>query len=178
MGLTLDDQHHYELDGRRLISVTQALSILNNRWKVDPWYLERGKAIHLVTEFYDRGTLDESTVDHQIFPYLDAYVKFRQDTGFQPIWIEHSFHHRIYLYAGKIDRIGELNAHRVIVDLKSGAKSEVDELQGAAYFELCKINNIVIDKIFDLYLKDNGSYLLVETTKSKLLLSIFLAMLT
>ncbi len=52
--LLLDEEtHRYTLDGRRLISVTQALSILDERRK-DPYYLERGRFVHLATEYLDR----------------------------------------------------------------------------------------------------------------------------
>ena len=177
--LELDDQHRYTLDGRRLISVTQALSILDDRWKVDPFYLERGRLIHLATEYYDNDELDESTVDERIAPYLSAYIKFVKDTAFSPTFVEHQLYHPQFFYAGKIDRIGIwLNTDQHIIDLKSGAKTDVDKLQGAAYWELCLANKIPIKKTFDLYLKDDGNYSLVEVEKPKLLLPVFLAALT
>ncbi len=178
--LELDESTHtYTLDGRRLISVTQALSILDNRWKIDPFYLERGRLVHLATEYYDRDELDDSTVDPQIQPYFDAYIKFGMDTGFKPTHIELKLFHPEYFYAGKIDRIGHLNGCLVIIDLKSGAKaSQADLLQGASYFELAKINNIPVKKVFDLYLNENGTYKLEPIENPKLLLRIFLAALT
>jgi gamma-glutamylcyclotransferase (GGCT)/AIG2-like uncharacterized protein YtfP len=179
--LNLDESTHtYTLGDRKLISVTQCLSILDNRWKVDPWYLERGRLIHLATEYLDHDELDWSTVDERIRPYLDAYVKFRKDTGSvaHPGYIEHKLYHPIYFYAGRIDRIGYLNGCLVLIDLKTGASAKIDELQDAAYWELCRVNNIPIKKVFDLYLHDDGTYKLEPIERPKLLLPVFLAALT
>ena len=176
--LDFDESNHtYTLDGRRLISVTQALSILDDRWKVDPFYLERGRLIHLATEYYDNDELDESTVDERIRPYLEAYKKFCKDTHFAVQWIEYKLSHPSYQYAGKIDKIGQLNGCLVIIDLKSGAKAKVDELQAIAYRELCLVNNIPVKKQFDLYLHDDGTYKLEPVEIPKRLMPIFLACL-
>lgn len=173
-----ESDHSYWIGNQRIISVTQALSILDDRWKVDPFYLERGRFIHKATELYDLDELDDSTVDPQIRPYLDAYINFRCDAIFEPIRIEKKYYHPKLMYAGKIDRIGPLNDRLSIIDLKSGVKAKVDELQGTAYWELCLSNDIPIHKVFDLYLKDDSTYSLVEIEKPKLLLPVFLACLT
>lgn len=176
--LQLDEStHSYSLGDRKLISVTQALSILDDRWKVDPFYLERGRLIHLCTQYYDHDELDESTVDERIEAYFGAYVKFKQDTGFIPTFIEEFLYHPCFFYAGKIDRIGDLNGKPVLIDLKSGAKAKVDELQDAAYWSLALANGLSVTKLFDLYLKDNGTYKLEPVKNPKLLLPIFLGLL-
>jgi len=173
-----EEGHVYTLNGKRLISVTQALSILDDRWKVDPWYLERGRLVHLATQYYDRDELDENTIDPQIKDYFDAYISFRKDTGFNPQLIEHRLYHKGYVFAGTIDRIGLLNANLSLIDLKSGAPARVDELQGVAYWELCRANDIPIKKVFDLYLHADGTYKLEPLKKKpKLLLPVFLACL-
>ena len=172
-----ESKHLYTLDGRRLIGVTEALSILDDRWKVDPFYLERGRFIHKATELYDLGELDDSTVDERIRPYLDGYIKFEQDTDFAPTFIERTLYHPKYFYGMRIDRIGWLNERWIMLDLKSGAPAKVDKLQGVAYLEGCWANGIEVKTGFDLYLRDDGNYSLVEVEKPKLLLPIFLAAL-
>lgn len=171
-----EEGHVYKLDGRRLIGVTEALSILDDRWKVDPFYLQRGQFIHKVTEYYDRDELDFDTIDDRIRGYFEAYLKFRTDTGFMVRLIEYPLYHPLHLYAGKIDRVGFLNDD-CIIDLKSGAKAKVDELQAVAYWELCRVNNIPIKKQFDLYLKPNGTYKLEPVERPRNLLPVFLAAL-
>ena len=176
--LELDEATHlYTLGDRKLISVTQGISILDTRWR-DPWYLERGRLIHLACEYYDRDELDEDKLDPQIGPYLEAYVKFKSDTGFLVRLIEHKLYHPQYLFAGRIDRTGILNSVEDLIDIKSGTKVDTDELQGAGYWELCRVNNIPVKKVFDLYLRENGTYSLVEIKNPKLLLPVFLAALT
>ncbi len=175
--LELDEATHlYTLGDRKLISVTQGISILDTRWR-DPWYLERGRLIHLACEYYDRGELDFSTVDPQIRSYLDAYIKFLTDTKFKVTAVEYRLSHPTLFYAGTLDRIGILNQNEVLIDIKSGAKVDTDELQGAGYWELCRANGTSIKKIFDLYLKDNGNYSLIEIENPKFFLSVFLACL-
>lgn len=178
--LTLQEEGHiYRIGDRHIVSVTQALSILDERWKIDPWYLKRGRLTHLATAYLDRNELDESTVDPQISGYIAAYVGFKLDTGFEPQLIEHRLYHKGYGYAGTIDRIGPLNANLSIIDLKSGVPARVDELQMVGYWELCRANNIPIKKVFDLYLHEDGTYKLEPLKeKPKLLLPIFLAALT
>ena len=182
MNLSLDPTTHtYSLDdGRKLISVTQALSILDNRCRIDPFYLERGRLIHLATEYYDRDELDESSLDSRIAPYVESYIKFRMNTDFEPKLIEQKFYHPQYFYAGRLDRQGPLNGISVIIDIKSGAKADVDELQEVALWELCRVNNIPVTKLFDLYLRDNGGMpnLVPIKKPKKLLLPVFLAALT
>jgi len=177
--LELDESTHtYTLDGRRLLSVTQALNILDDRPKIDPFYLQRGSMVHRATAYYDRGEFDDFTWDERIIPYVEAYMKFRQDTGFEPTHIELTQFHPVYKFAGTLDRLGPLNGFQVIIDLKSGAPVPVDLLQNAAYWELCVANKIPVNKLFDLYLRDNGIYKLEPVEKPRLLLPVFLAALT
>jgi hypothetical protein len=176
--LELDEATHtYTLDGRRIIGVSEALRILDDRSKVDPFYLERGRLIHLATEYYDRDELNESTIDERIRPYLDAYIKFREDTGFIPALIEHKLYHPSYFYAGTLDRVGNFG-YDLLLDLKSGVRIKLDDLQGVAYWELCRGNKISIKRVFDLYLNEDGNYKLEPIDNPKLLLPVFLAALT
>ena len=175
--LELDENHIYRLDGRKIIGTTEALSILDDRRK-DPWYLQRGSMVHRGTAYYDRGEFEDFTWDERIIPYVEAYVKFRQDTGFEPTHIELTQFHPVYKFAGTLDRLGPLNGFQVIIDLKSGAPAPlIDPLQNAAYWELCVANKIPVNKLFDLYLRDNGTYKLEPVEKPKLLLPVFLAAL-
>jgi hypothetical protein len=173
-----EDSHTYSLDGRRLISTTQAISILDDRPKVDRQYLERGRLVHFATELYDRGHLDESIIDDDVRGRLEAYIKFRKDTGFEPVYIEHPLFHPEHFYAGRIDRVGILNNWQDLIDIKSGVKARIDELQAIAYWELCRANSIPIKKQFDLYLKENGTYRLEPVEHRRSLLPVFLAALT
>ena len=174
-----EEKHLYTLDGRRLISVTQALAVVDSRYK-DPWYLLRGQYVHKATELYDRDELDESSVDPMIAGFLESYIKFRMNTDFEPKLIEQKFYHPQYFYAGRFDRQGPLNGASAIIDLKSGAKADVDELQNVALWELCRVNDVPVTKLFDLYLDEKGKMpnLIPISKPKKLLLPVFLACLT
>jgi hypothetical protein len=173
----IEEGHVYKIGDRRLISVTQALKVVDDRYKVDPWYFERGRIIHLCTEYEDRDELDLDTVDTQVAGYVQAYVTFKKDTGFKPTIIEKPMVHPKLWYAGKPDKIGPLNGILALIDLKSGAPAKVDPLQGAAYWELAIVNGIPVKKAFDLYLKDDGTYKLEPIQNPKSLLPVFLAAL-
>ena len=170
------EKHEYRHEGKRLISVTQALSLVDSRPK-DEYFLRRGQLIHLACEYYDRDELDEASVDSEIMPYLNSYRLFLTETGFTPRWIESRHFHPVYQYAGTIDRMGTLNGKTVLIDLKSGAPADVDELQLAAYWGLVK-DQITNPLCFDLYLRDDGGMpKLVEVKRPRILFETFLAVL-
>lgn len=124
---------------------------------IDPWYMGRGQAVHLATAFYDRGTLDDSTVANEIRGYLNAWVKFRAETGYTPAFIEKPLLHPVYGYCGTLDRDG--------LDIKSGSPAPWHILQGGGYFELANANNTVHNPLPTMitgwrtvYLQSDGSY--------------------
>lgn len=179
MNLEYDQENHvYKADGRKIPSVTDALSLVDDRRK-DLYFLQRGRFIHLACELWDRGELDEETVDPLILPRLEAWKLFRKDTGFVPSRIEEFYYHPIYLYGFKFDRTGPLNGREALIDLKS-SPSPVDALQGAAYWAGLQAQDppITCKVVFDLYLKENGKYNLVPIKFLRNDFLTFLAVLT
>jgi len=119
------------------------------------WYMDRGSMIHLATELYDEGTLDESTVDPQIVGYLESYkqlpavaVPVDTFTGIEVQLVD-----TIYGYAGTIDRIYE----PCVVDIKSGQPSAWHVIQLGAYYGLCRANKIEVRMGKAIYLHEDGS---------------------
>jgi hypothetical protein len=121
--LNLDDQHIYRLDGKIIDGLTSTIQEAGLIRNCDPWYGERGSALHLATEFYDRNTLDEATVDPQIQGYLSSWKRFRKDQGYTPVEIEYPTYHPELLVGCKIDRLPGP------VDLKSGSSEPWHILQ-------------------------------------------------
>jgi hypothetical protein len=148
------------------------------RWKPDPWYLERGTLIHKACELHDTGELDIDSLDPQILPRVKAYWRFLDETEFRVELIEKRFTHSKYFYAGMVDRTGKLNGKMVLLDLKSGVQSETDKLQAGAYLGLLDDAKSSVNAAFDLYLKEDGSYRLIEVEKPRRMFNIFLAALT
>jgi hypothetical protein len=130
------DQHIYSLGDRILPSVTEILKgagVVNDRWWTEAgrW---RGSQVHAACWYDDQDDLDESSLDPVLRGYVDAYRKFRSDTGFEPTAIETPIYSDLLGYAGTPDRIGRLQGGRpCLPDIKSGASSKVTRYQTVAY---------------------------------------------
>jgi hypothetical protein len=150
MSLLLDETtHRYTLDGRPLDGLTSTIAEagLIGQWG-DAWYLERGTAIHLATELWDKGILDEDTVDPRITGYLESWKRFRKDQGYNPTGIEVMAHEPTLLVATKIDRLpGPL-------DLKSGGPEPWHILQVG--FQWACLPREDRQNPMDVYLDEDG----------------------
>ncbi len=101
--------HVYYYDGKPLPSVTTILKaegFIDTSF-YDDYSRERGSLVHLATQLYDTEVLDEESIDPVIVPYLDAWKKFRKETGFIIEQIETPVFNPAYGYAGTPDRIGQ-----------------------------------------------------------------------
>lgn len=124
--LTFDpDRHEYRFAGQVVPSVTQILAPLTDLSLVDEDVLRRAKlfgtAVHLACELHDRGTLNESALDPNLRPYLQAWRSFCADHG--ALWqhVEARVYHPTLRYAGTLDRQGQVDGFPSIVDIKSGS---------------------------------------------------------
>ena len=91
---------------------------------VDPYYLTRGSYIHLGTEYFDKGTLDESSLDPEISPYVEQYALVKPYFPFDIVGIEVKKVHPRLLYAGIIDRVITGNTNYVLYLTKDRYKLE------------------------------------------------------
>ncbi len=150
--LVLNQQHEYFSDGKRVDGLTSTLEEAGLIRNSDPWYAGRGTAVHLATQFYDKGTLDESTVDARIKGYLESWKIFRADHRYVPIEIEFKIYNPILMVATTIDRLpGPL-------DLKSGAAEKWHILQIALQWETLIATDLrdMIKNPMDVYLDPQG----------------------
>jgi hypothetical protein len=108
-GLIFDEEKHlYTLNGIALPSVTGVLKaegFIDTRF-YDEYSRNRGTLIHLATEYDDSGDLDEDTLDPVIVPYVEAWRKFKKESGFIVDSSETPLCNKTHRYAGKIDRRG------------------------------------------------------------------------
>lgn len=162
--------HTYRLGEAVLPSVTQLIDgALVSYAMVPPDVLEAarqmGLAVHRATELYDLADLDEASLDPQLRPYLEAYVRFRRETGFEPTAIEEQLYHPGLLYAGTPDRCGRMGGDLVVLDLK---KMQVLNnwigVQTSAYQELIGAHGRRPKRRFGLSLRKDGTYKLHEFT--------------
>ncbi|WP_436972143.1 hypothetical protein [Paraburkholderia caribensis] len=181
--LTFDPVGHVYRVGTRVVpSVTQTLAPLVDYSGVPAAVLERarqlGQAVHTMTELYDRDDLDMDNLSDELLPYLTAWIKFRQETGFTPELIEKRFHHPSLGFAGTLDRTGVISRRRSVVDIKKMLRLEpVVGVQLAAYKELCIKNGVQIEDRYGLGLRPDGTYRLVPFT-DKSDWPVFLSLLT
>jgi len=154
------DSHRFFIGDRQVVSVTQALKIVGVI--DDTWYSEegraRGEAVHLACHFLDLDMLDWKSLDPQIVPYVQAYQKFLNESGFIPGLIEQPVYNHAFFYAGILDRTGILNGENVLIDIKSGDPEPWADLQTAGYAR-CLLQH---HRRFTLRLYPNGTYKLVE----------------
>lgn len=130
-GLTFDrDTHTYCLDGHVIPHVTQVTDTLCSYAGV-PWdVLERkreiGEAVHYATELDDAGDLDDASLPDEIRGYVEAWRKFKRETGFIVGVAEMRVHSTRFRFAGTLDRIGTFEqlkhvkpTMRCLIDLKT-----------------------------------------------------------
>lgn len=104
-----EDLHAYLLDGNPLPSVTEILKaegFIDTRF-YDDWSRERGSYVHLATQLDDLNILDEEKLDPVILPYLEAWRKFKKESGFIIQEIEKPMCNTTHKYAGTPDRLGK-----------------------------------------------------------------------
>ena len=164
--LTFDEESHtYRLDGEIIPSVTQILkgAALTPSFRGGSGVaMTKGSFAHLATELDDKGELDEATVDPANLGHLEAWRKFRTESGIEILAIEERVHNDLYRYAGTLDRRVLYQGRESIIDIKTGNSYPWHPIQTAAYA-------LALGKPvsrFSVYLSDAGSYKLEEHTDS------------
>lgn len=80
-----------------------------------------GSSLHADAHAFDDDDLDWATVDPRVAPYLEAWARYREDSGLVPLTRERIVHHPSLHYAGTLDGIFRTPAGReVLVDIKTG----------------------------------------------------------
>jgi hypothetical protein len=151
-----------------LIHVTSVLQFVGIRSSFEflkpadrEFYLGRGKMIHKATEFYDKGTLDESLLDERIIPYIEAYKLFRLEVKGKVKHSELAISSKAYGYQGRIDRVirgSNLYDGNIIFDIKTTSADTATRLQLSAYqYAYCNSNRVAARRGV-IELKDTGKY--------------------
>lgn len=134
------ERHEYRLDGELVPSVTQVLhhcGMLPNYNVLDPFYRDRGVAVHAAIHLDLRGELDEESVDEEVAPYLDRFRHWAAEVQLRPIWIEGALACPVYRYAGTPDCLGESKRGLLLPDWKAGQFEPGHRVQVAGgYFPL------------------------------------------
>lgn len=136
--------HTYRVDGRVLPSVTQVLQILQDFGGVPADVLERarefGSHVHTAVDLDNRGELDEDSLDPALRPCLEAWRKFRADTGAVVVASELRLADSVLGYAGTLDTLLVIRSRHALVDVKTGLVPRTVGPQLAAYDHLLRAN--------------------------------------
>jgi len=134
--ITLDENHVYhDGAGVQIPGVTNIIKdagLMGDTSFYDDYSRDRGAAVHLATALYDRNDLVEYSLDPVIVPYLDGWKKFRHESGLKVDAAEMIVASELG-YAGTLDRTGEIDGRRVLLDIKTGAVQPWTAIQTAAY---------------------------------------------
>ena len=155
-----EEKHHFLVQGERWPSITQVLAdmgFIDTRWFTKA-SRDRGSHIHRIIHWHLIGELDEGSIDPELWPYFEAWLRFESDTDFRPTETETPRISELYRFGGIPDSIGMLADREVIVERKTGAAPHWVALQLAAQEVLC-------DRPlyrFSLQLKSNGQYRLKQ----------------
>jgi len=179
-GLSFDDElHTYTLDGEQVPGVTgaiEAAGFVSPFARDDEEAMARGVAVHAATHYDDEGDLAPDSVTEIVAPYLEAWRRFRRETGFTlpplfdgRIGCEVALASRVYRFATILDRLGffpRANLTLAVLDIKTGSPGDAAALQTAAQMMLCIENNIPAAERFAVKLNDDGSYRLHHYKRS------------
>lgn len=167
--LTFDEaKHKYFADGIELPSVTTITRFCSadNRTFAgsDPFYRERGTAIHELCTDYD--ITGDFPIGTGYDGYLNAYRAFRRDYRIKTWdYIEYAMGSLELGFAGTADRIGKIDNDLCIVDIKSSATLNLIALKAQLtgyrklYGKKCRL--------FGLQLKKDGTYRFIEVNDAE-----------
>jgi len=163
--LFYDDTHRYTVDGEEVPSVSELTRFLTREVYTDtPQYFmdgaaARGTRVHKATESIDEYAKVECEDD--IAPFVQGYVQFLRDK--QPNWLHIEWpvcNHKSY--AGTVDRYGELDGKKVILDIKTTANiSGLHKVLYRAQLNLYRLAVQLVspvDELWILQLKKDGTY--------------------
>jgi hypothetical protein len=141
MRLTLDAEHHYwkEDEGRReevpgVTSILKATGV-DGQYYSNPWKTKRGTYLHEASHLLHLGTLDLSTVDPSVAPFLLQLEDFDRLMEVEVLSSELIVYSKEGNYAGTLDRVCTMvdRPRPLVMDLKTGSRQWWHSLQVCAY---------------------------------------------
>lgn len=167
------EAHRYDLAGRALPSVTQVLKAAGIAAFDSPWFTDavrdRGSFVHQAIALDVEGALDDDTLDPVLAPYVEAFRRFRAESGAAIEHWERPVCDPALGYAGTLDGVIVLPqkgaARRTVIDVKSAVYPATGP-QVAAYLRCARAlyTEPVLFNRAALVLKADGSYQLHPLT--------------
>ncbi|MHB1696554.1 MAG: PD-(D/E)XK nuclease family protein [bacterium] len=153
-----EQEHIYSYGGKVLPSVTTIIKEVLNIQYPDYaiYHATRGTYVHKAIELYLKNNLDFTTLDKNIKPYLDSFIKFQEKAKIVPVLLEERFADENITFAGTVDIVAEIKGKLCLFDIKTGQKHDSYKAQMAGYKKLLSDNGVHIDQIYILYLTPEG----------------------
>lgn len=143
-----------------LTNILKAVGIIDTRFYNDAGRA-RGKAVHRALELIDRNELDWGSADPRTYGYIEAYLKFKEEKDLLS-WadniIEEPTYHKQKLYGCTPDRV----IGTTVLDIKTGGSEQWHALQLTGCADALRSHGMNIDRLWDVYLKDNGTFKIVQ----------------
>ena len=162
--------HIYTVNGKPKINPTTVLKdlgISKDYSGIDPEVVrhasERGTATHLAILLYEQGSLDFDSIDPEVAPYFEGYLKFRADHEWHALIerCEVALYHPALDYCTTLDAVGRLDGELAIIDFKTSYKHDrAVEIQTAAQLLAWNANNGLLEtrSRYSLQLTKQASY--------------------
>lgn len=166
-----DEGHVYEYQGQIIPSVSEILRFLSREvyGNIDKFILDnaatRGTAVHSATQALDEtGAVD---CPSDISGYVEAYARFRREHDADWAYIEKAIAHPAMLYAGTVDRSGQLDGRFSVLDIKTTGvvKKSLVKAQLNGYKLLMEQLGETVERLYCLQLMRNGRYRLYPVAK-------------
>lgn len=165
------DTSKYHVGGVRVPSVTEVIDLagLAGIDSIPQRHLDnaahRGSMVHLYSEAIDLDDqYDLDSIPDAYRGYCDAYIAFKDETGFEPRELEQVVVSKALGFAGTVDRFGLYRQSWAVVDLKATAAPYAYwPLQTVGYaIAIAETNDLALESIrrFCVQLKPNGRYVL------------------
>lgn len=122
---------------------------------------DRGTAVHAWSAHIATVGVPSRAADPRIAPRVDQFKDFLSKSGFRAEGAEISLYDPWLRFACTPDLFGYIRGVPVVIDIKTGAKLKIAELQTAAQSIALAANGFRVRKRFGLYLKDKN-FRLVE----------------
>ena len=169
--------HRYTVDGETYPSVTQILkAVLGIKWQADEWAMGRGSAVHACAAMIARG--QEFEFDPIIAPQVDAIRRFFHEVRPQLYKVEYAVASRVYRFAGTLDMLASIDGHMAIVDWKSSSDIDRTSLQCAGYAIALGANDYDVTFMYEVVLKEDGTYSMSKRINLRPYMREFLAVRT
>ena len=156
-------EHVYTVDGIVRPGITDILKktgISKDYDGVDPFYRDRGIAVHLAIKFFLKGTLDESTLDPVCVPYLEGFKSWWTEAPLRRVQAS-----EMPLYSERLGFCGTLDlvTAGTILDMKCSKDPDpASEVQGAAQ-QVLWFDNFNFQLPFNvLQLPGDGTFKLID----------------